>query len=251
MKSPNKSNKIIWFKIAKCAGTSFESMFQKNGRILYVGRNTTREDLEDDEIKIICILPEMHPSGKGQVRQSDGTYKRKRDCGFFWRFRKDVFLPKQFMIEKFPDILRKWPKIAIVRNPYDKFISSWKFLTSLRDQPLEEVLSNLPDRSDHLAWSHITKTQLDYVTDKEGNPIIDDVIYMEDGFNEGVNEIMKYVSLRGESLPELNKTTRKPYTDYLTPDIKNKILDIYKEDFDFFGYSYDENIAKPVKKWKK
>ena len=251
MQSSKKTNKVIWFQKAKCAGTSFESIPKKNGHILYVGRNTTREELENNEIKIICIRGEMPPSAKGQVRQPDGTYERKRECGFFWRFRNDIFVPKQFMIEKFPDVLQKWPKFAIVRNPYDKFISSWKYIKSLHDLPLEEVLSNLPDKSNQNAWLHITKTQKDYIIDNDGNPIIDRVVYMEDGFNEEINEILNSVSLQGESLPELNKSTRKPYTEYLTPDIRNKILDIYREDFDFFGYSYDENIAKPIKKWKK
>ncbi len=41
-------------------------------------------------------------------------------------------------------LIRDYHSFTVVRNPWDRFVSGWKFCRSTRDRPLLDVLANLP-----------------------------------------------------------------------------------------------------------
>ena len=58
---------------------------------------------------------------------------------------------------------------SVVRNPFDRVISAWRFLPALRDQPLERVLYTLPAEGHD--YRHITMTQSQQLCDRRtGSP---------------------------------------------------------------------------------
>lgn len=239
--------KLIWFKKAKCAGSSFESLLQDNGAIYYVDQFTTRDELEDPSIKVICIRGGMSPGGNSVYRARDGAYLHRRKSKLS-QFLGSLFEPKVLMLEKFPDILESYHKFAIVRNPYDKFVSSWKYLKSTRDFKALQVLENLPSKKSYHDWLHLTKRQVDYVYDGD-NCLVDEIVYMEQNFQKALDVLLTTVGLRAEDLPHRNVTRKGSNLGCLDHMAIAKIYEIYHADFTAFGYSQDPKVLAPIFDW--
>lgn len=77
---------------------------------------------------------------------------------------------------------------SIVRNPWDRFISAWKYLPSTRDRDIEDVLNNLPEKGHD--FRHITRPQSAILLDRNGDLITDDLIYFEN-LQEGFTAFCK------------------------------------------------------------
>lgn len=248
-----EQKKVIWFKKAKCAGTSFESVLQEAGIIYYVDKSTTLRDLENPHNKVICIREALFPYGGTPVRMPAGDYKIAYKSTFMFKLRRYFgipFEPKYFMFKYFPEFLKKYPKFAVFRNPYDKFISSWKYLKSTKHMAIDEVIKDMPSHRNFHDWIHITQQQIDCVRDRQGNVVIDQFVYMESDFNNDINDILEYIDMEPINMPVKNRSKRTSYQQYLTSEISEKIRNLYKDDFAILGYSDDININYPVQKHK-
>jgi len=240
--------KVIWFKKAKCAGTSFESYLEELGAIYYVHGATTIEELERPENRVICIREALFPYGKTLVKNGQGRYRLQGPPKIVYDLRRHLlvpFLPKQFMLSKFPDFLEKYPKFAVVRNPYDKFISSWKYLQSTKNRTIEQVLENLPKRRYLHDWIHIVQTQADCITSSNGEIIVDQIIYMERNFEDDVNEIIEYLDLPPRTLAVKNRSLRDDVQSYLSAELAKKIYERFYRDFRTFGYAENFMTLNP------
>ena len=244
--------KVIWFKKAKCAGTSFESVMQKAGVIYYVDGTTTLEELENPDNKVICIREALFPYGGTPTRMPSDEYKILYKSPIQFRIRRFLgcpFEPKQFMLKHFPDFLNMYPKFAVVRNPFDKFISSWKYLKNIKEKNIDEVINKLPTRREFHDWIHITQQQADCVRSNHGKLLVDQVIYMESKFDDDINDILEYIGIESIKMPVKNKSARSDCLQYLTPEIIRKIIKLYNDDFKIFGYSTDAGNMAPIKKY--
>lgn len=61
-----------------------------------------------------------------------------------------------------------------IRNPWDRFVSSCKYLTRYRDLSMTEVLNNMP--TEGFDYRHLARPQTDILIDKDGHFIPDCVI---------------------------------------------------------------------------
>jgi hypothetical protein len=242
--------KVIWIKKAKCAGTSLGTSLQDLGLIYYVNPHTTLEELEHPDNRVICIREALFPYGKTLLKGADGGYRLNDDSSFVYRLRGRLripFQPLKFMATRFPQVLARHRKIAIVRNPYDKFISSWRYLKGLRDLPIQQVLEGLPNRSTLHDWIHITQLQVD-VMSYRGEIIVDDLIYMESDMEAELNAVFADAGIEGLSVGTANASRRKAVVDHLEPAIARRIHEIYRKDFEQLGYSTDYRHLEPVHK---
>ena len=60
--------------------------------------------------------------------------------------------------------VKSYFKFTVVRNPWDRFISGWKYLKSTRDRSVEDVLNNLPKENliNNILYDNSFKARIAY-----------------------------------------------------------------------------------------
>ena len=126
---------------------------------------------------------------------------------------------------------------SAVRNPFDRLVSAWKYLSSLRGLPLEEVLNNLP-REGH-DYRHITKTQVEMiVSPASGRLIVEDLIRYEQ-LQSDFDRICGRLGKPKTQLKRVNRSDRdRDYRKYYTPELRALVEVIFKMDLDYFNYDF-------------
>jgi len=129
-------------------------------------------------------------------------------------------------------------KFAFVRNPWERFISEvfWKRQRMLLNVSFEkqidlyfsEINSDINIKHAHNApmWK--------YVYDENGMLLVDDIFKLEE--IDKAEKILSEKFGRNISFGHFNKTDRKEWQDYITPDIREKLLPALQRDLEVFGY---------------
>lgn len=158
---------------------------------------------------------------------------------------------------------------SFVRNPYDRFVSAWKwgelkfskegdlpFYKKNHSVPFEEYVLLTTDldyrfKNKHL-WSEYdeyhTLPQFEffpnlngghYFTDKISRDFTCDFIGRFESINEDFNKVCSNIGVEKLKLPHMynSKTFKENFS--WTPDLKEKVYNYYVKDFDFFGYGKD------------
>ena len=142
-------------------------------------------------------------------------------------------------------------KFSIVRNPWDRLYSAYTFLKKggMNDYDYKFMLKELDTivsfeqfvmewLNDETIYSYIHFIpQLDFLQDEQGNCPLDFIGRFEN-LNEDFAEISKSINSKSK-LKHLNNTSRKiTYKDVYTEEMIIKVSNLYKQDIDFFNYSY-------------
>lgn len=243
-------NKVIWIKKPKCAGTSIEYLLREKGCIYYVDQYTTLSDLEAPENKVICVRAGT-VARSTICKSASGQYLETQPRGgmeLIHRLLRHNFLPLHHMALHFPNFLKSHPKFGVIRNPFDKFVSSWRYLKKYRDLPAASVLNNLPSRvQDFHDWHHITRTQHNCIADSNGDTWLDFALYMENDIESDFAKIMSYLNIPYSAIPHQNKTNRQSATVSLDDAEATMVADIFSVDFEYFGYSTDISVLPPLR----
>ncbi len=140
--------------------------------------------------------------------------------------------------DRYPEFWDQAWKFAIVRNPYDKFVSGWKYLRATKDLSLKEVLTNPPGKKPRYHdWMHLTCTQTEPLSDKKGNFAIDKVVHFEN-LDAELNEVMRHLGLQDVELPVENPTKgrKKSFMDYFDNETLELLNRRYENDFTVLDY---------------
>ena len=151
------------------------------------------------------------------------------------------------------DLFNKSFKFAIVRNPYDRFVSAYEYLKQggrnnhdlewskqniQHFQSFNEFVLALKDieyRKKITSWIHF-KEQAGFVCD-EKNKVLVDYIGKYETLEKDFSHVCKEIGVSA-SLTHENKTPkRSDYKQYYTDESKAIVLDIYRRDFEVFGYA--------------
>lgn len=132
---------------------------------------------------------------------------------------------------------------AVVRNPWDRFVSGCKFCNSTKDRPLEDILCNLPmpytnstgTNIDH-DWFHITMTQHEFLY-RDGKLIVDYLIRFEN-LQEGFDVVCDRIGKPRMKLPHENATDHYHYEKYFTPEALEMFNNHFQMDIRTFGYEF-------------
>lgn len=154
-----------------------------------------------------------------------------------------------------PDFWRSTYSFAVVRNPYSRLRSAYSFLRSggTLEVPVEKpnlyqlpefmsfnsfvqkwLLPNFPRITD---YDYTLWPQHFFVCDSETNILVDDVFYLE-RLHELEDALIKSGFL-SNSLPHKNRTNSlNMLSDPDDEHTRGIIYDLYKQDFQLFGYPY-------------
>jgi len=158
-----------------------------------------------------------------------------------------------YYVEKYPAQWSAYQKFAIIRNPWDRFVSCYEYARmqesywhsvtgkarynvhpdyeTLKDLSFKETVDLFFSGSiklKHQGWS----LQHDYIINNAGNICVDFLIQYDN-----VNHEIK--SRFGVELPVVNKSKRLEYKSYYTHDLVEKIAEIYQKDIKKFNFKYE------------
>lgn len=126
-------------------------------------------------------------------------------------------------------------KFAFVRNPWDRVVSAWKNRSSI--EKFEDFVNVLPAPKNHTDLFWHTLPQCNHLYDDKDNLLVDK-IYRVENLQEDLKEICEKFNLNYTIIGKINSSNRKPYWEYYTDDMAEKISNIYKKDIEKFNYKY-------------
>ena len=146
------------------------------------------------------------------------------------------------------DLWDQYYKFAFVRNPWDRAVSEFHWRHQLNNgwapsKDFDEFLKyceyrikDQKNKKNDIYWTH-AQPQSDYVTDKNGNVILDK-IYRFENLQEDVLHLSKVVGLNIE-LEKHNSSKHNHYSEYYNSARKDFMYKLYKKDIEMFEYEFD------------
>jgi len=154
-------------------------------------------------------------------------------------------------IQANPRKARRYFKFTIVRNPYDRLVSSFHFLKQgglhqWDRRWAEENLTEYPDFRTFVrewltvenaaSWAHFVP-QYQFVTDSRGTVCMDFI-----GRYESLAADFAQVAARlgkDVSLPWENQGRHEHYATYYDDETRRLVASVYAKDLELFGYGFD------------
>lgn len=159
----------------------------------------------------------------------------------------------------------KWDelyKVAFVRNPWDRLVSwysmfirkgntTWyKHMTGLgkynkirqyvldNTNSFEEFICKCTDTIDDSdGKKSFWYNQLDYVSDGDGNVMMDYIGRFKN-IVEDTGIVFKKLGIEGVSLPHKNSSQHRNYRTYYTDETRDIVAERYARDIEYFGYEF-------------
>ena len=126
-------------------------------------------------------------------------------------------------------------RFAVVRNPWDRFVSGWKYCPGTRDRTLPEVLANLPQ--DGHDYRHLTRPQHLTLYDPSGRLAVDQLLRFET-LQQDFDRVCDRIGIPRCVLPQLNRGRHGAYAYYFTADTRALFLQHFGRDVELFGYTF-------------
>lgn len=144
---------------------------------------------------------------------------------------------------------KKWDKIykfTVIRNPWDRVVSQYKFRTKtnkskMQESPLQfnEWVKKVFEENDPFYFGKRPQMyipQVDWLKDKDNEIKIDKIIRFEN-LNEEFIEVADYLGI-DNNLHHLNSTRKTNYHDFYDPETKAIVDKWFWEDIQIFNYEY-------------
>ena len=128
-------------------------------------------------------------------------------------------------------------KFAIVRNPYDRFISYCFFMNrediSFKKNALEQMKKIIINKKVHKNLWFIN--QHHFISDKNGVLMVDFVGKYE-RLVEYYQQICTKIGIPSEKLSKINSSIHNNYKEYYDDELRQAVFEFYRQDFELFGY---------------
>jgi hypothetical protein len=143
----------------------------------------------------------------------------------------------QYFRETYPEEFRQYYKFAIVRNPFDRLHSYWKWFTQIvwnrPEMPLRQFIETRPPK-----YSFAAKYQLEGLSIEDSVATFDYV-----GRFENLAETYRFLQARlgipGGAPPHTNSTGARRYQDDYDAATIDLVRRKFAVDLSLFGYDYD------------
>lgn len=135
--------------------------------------------------------------------------------------------------------------VAFIRNPYDRFVSSYYFYKTLYKgvRGIKREISQYNNFRKFCLFFNDFKykddlqfiNQKEFIINADGDIIVDYVGEYENLVSDW-KEICKLTNNQYSELPKLNKSNHPNYTELYDEETYNIVYDLFKEDFNFFNF---------------
>lgn len=146
-------------------------------------------------------------------------------------------------------IFETFYKFAFTRNPWDRIVSQFVYMQQRPDlmdyigMSLNTEFKSYLDliqQKEHVQWM----PQHKFLLDEDGTPLIDHIGRLE-SFKTDFSSILADLKLDASmQVAHINRTDRKPIKEYYNDrETVETVADIYSEDINLLGYSFDQLIS--------
>lgn len=144
---------------------------------------------------------------------------------------------------QYPSEWNDYFTFAFVRNPWSWQVSLYFFTLENEYNHHHEVVKSLGSFKEYIQWRVDGNKQLltDFVTDKDGNRIVDYVGRMET-MQSDFQKICNHLDIDAK-LPHKNKSSHHDYREYYDEETKQLVAKHFASDIERFGYCF-EGIRK-------
>ncbi len=137
------------------------------------------------------------------------------------------------------DHFRSYFSFAIVRNPWDWQVSLYTYMLQSPQHYQHKLVKSFRSFDEYIIWrcDKDIRLQKDFIYSEDGEKLVDFI-----GRYENLNEDFKTICSRiniPANLRHLNKSRTKPYQDYYSQDIKERVAQAFKPDINLFQYDFE------------
>ncbi len=147
-------------------------------------------------------------------------------------------------------------KFAVVRNPFDRFVSSFFYLKQggigfFDDDFANKYLSGIDSfdafvlklksdeafRKSVMTWIHFVP-QIDFLS-LDGKTISVDRVVKLENINTDISALCQDLNLPVVEMKKDNASKRSSYKDYYTPELVGIVSELYRQDLDTLNYTFE------------
>jgi len=124
---------------------------------------------------------------------------------------------------------------SVVRNPWDRFVSGWKYCASTRLRTLRDVLLD-PPQAGH-DYRHLVRSQGDILFDAKGRCVTDFLMRYE-SLQQDFDTVCDRLAKSRVTLPRVNVGSRLGYRSYFDDECRMLFEQRFARDIEAFDYQY-------------
>jgi len=175
-----------------------------------------------------------------------------------YQFGGRLHLPWYAYYSADPEFFLSAYKFAVVRNPWDRVVSSYLYLANggngTSDLNIARALSEYEHFSDFIQRglsqgqfrsNLMFLPQANFLMGPAGEIMVDKLVQYEN-LETGISEVARHIPILSTEVPTVNASSRrKDYKSYYDcTEVVEAVGELYKEDAISFGYSYGEGFEE-------